>query len=244
MNVTEASSLNIDYSLDSHLSKLTHYGLYPQMMPLIGSHYRRMNKQVLVIGESHYLHKGCKIHLNAEEWYRGLTASKMQLFDEGWINTRMTAGSGVNQYYGAKAFTIYRNIEYALREVFDGEEWPRDNYFRYAAFYNYFQRPAETGVSIENDEVDDSHAYQHLGELTKILEPTHLAFVSKRAYSAFLRKQTEGDFSEQTIFATAHPACSWWNREHRHYFNEQVEKMTSRDWFIRGVGELCVSLPE
>ena len=207
-------------------------------MPFIGSHYRRMNKQILVIGESHYFDTECNAHDDAEAWYHKLTAKDLKDDERAWTHTRNTAGSGVNQSYSSRAFVIFRNIEHGLREALVQQELPTDNYFRYAAFYNYFQRPAKTGVSIVNKPIDDDTAYSHLMKLQKVIGATHLAFVSKRAYTSFLKQFNRKELPVLDTFATAHPSCSWWNRVHRHYHYDQVEKMTSREWFVKRIGKL------
>ena len=238
MSNTPPESERFDNSFDIQLQSLTHYQRFPQMMPLIGSHYRRMNKRILVIGESHYLERDSSIHLDAHKWYHNTTINDLTETERGWSHTRDTSGSGMNQKYHAKSFTIYRNVEKALRDVLSGEDISTDSYFRYAAFYNYFQRPAQTGISVANVDLDDEYAYQHLQQLQQVIQADQFAFVSKRAYHSFLHRYQAADFPDVDTFATAHPACSWWNRVHKHYHYDQVEQMTSREWFIKRVGSL------
>lgn len=230
-----------DTTFDDQLNELRHYQLYPEMIPFIGSHYRRMNKRVLVIGESHYLEEGKKIQEDLDDWYAGSTAHLLDDVDRDWIHTRGTSGSGVNQKYLSKAFGIYRNVEYAIRDLLEGEAPHTDNYLRYAAYYNYFQRPAKTGLSLHLDSRDKDVAYDHLASLVKVLQPTHLAFVSKLAHNSFWEKHpTQAAFDVRDIFGTPHPGCSWWNRSLRHYFYEEQEVCTGREWFLRRVGRLRI----
>ena len=236
--------LYLDNSFDQQLKRIHHYQMYPQMMPFIGSHYRRMNKRVLIVGESHYLEPGCEVHLNAKNWYAGLSSADFSKVNKGWIFTRQTAGSGINQKYARKAFTIYRNVEYAIKESLNTGISETDNYLRYAAFYNYFQRPAEAKISIANVDLDDRKAYDHFKSLYEVLDFTHLAFVSKRAYHAFLKKREPQEFAEVKIFATAHPACSWWNREHKHWADGMMYKMSSKDWFLHQLDGLGLAFNE
>ncbi|NJC27031.1 hypothetical protein [Neolewinella antarctica] len=226
----------LDDSFDVDLASLQHYQLYPSMLPFVGSHYQRMNKRVLVIGESHYLPQGREAHLTSKNWYDGTAATSLNDVDRAWINTRGTAGSGEDQRYGSRAFSIYRNVEYAIRELLEDDELPTDNYLRYVSYYNYFQRPAETGVSLVLTDEDNSVAYNHLAGLYKILSPTHLAFVSKLAYNAFWAQYQSGDFRMREIFGTPHPSSSWWNRPHQHDYWGEKETMTGRAWFLRRVG--------
>jgi|AntRauTorckE5430_2_1112549.scaffolds.fasta_scaffold14899_1 hypothetical protein len=229
-----------DNSFDAKLNELAHYKHYPQMLPLVGSHYQRMNKQVLVIGESHYLREESKKKSEPDVWYDGTAAAMLDDKDRSWIHTRGTAGSGEGQKYGSKAFSIYRNVEYAIKELLIDKDLPADNYLRYVAFYNYFQRPAKTGDSLKVTDLDRSAAYNHLITVGDILGVTHFAFVSKSAYYAFWESHGKGEFSTRNIFGAAHPSCSWWNRSHRHdWWGEQFE-MTSREWFLERVGKLSI----
>ncbi|TXF89250.1 hypothetical protein FUA23_10895 [Neolewinella aurantiaca] len=231
-----------DISYDQDLLLLPHYQNYPQMLPLIGSHYRRMNKQVLVIGESHYLRKESEGKREPVSWYDGTATTKLDQEDRNWIHTRGTAGSGIDQKYGSKAFSIYRNVEYAIKELLEGEDLPTNNYLRYTAYYNYFLRPAKTGLSLDLTAEDKTQAYNHLVALVGILQPTHLAFVSKLAYRAFWDFHQESElFFIHDVFGTAHPGCRWWNSIHKHDFWGEKERMTSRDWFLKRVGKLFVN---
>jgi hypothetical protein len=231
-----------DTTYDPQLLALPHYHHYSQMLPLIGSHYRRMNKQVLVIGESHYLRKESEGKRAPAPWYDGTAAAMLDDADRNWIHTRGTAGSGENQKYGSKAFSIYRNVEYAIKELLVGEDLPVDNYLRYTAYYNFFQRPAETGKSLDLTDTDKLKAYEHLVALVGILEPTHLAFVSKLAYRAFWAVHKDfPQFYLREIFGTAHPSCRWWNSIHGHDYWGEKKRMTSRDWFLERVGPLYLN---
>lgn len=230
-----------DTTYDQQLLTLLHYQHYPEMLPLVGSHYRRMNKQVLVIGESHYLRKESEGKRAVEMWYNGTAAATLDKVDRNWIHTRGTAGSGIDQKYGSKAFSIYRNVEFAIQELLTSEGLPADNYLRYVAFYNYFLRPAKTGLSLDLTESDEKKAYEHLVILVEILQPTHLAFVSKLAYYAFWNFHRENpQFYRREIFGTAHPGCRWWNSVHGHDYWGEKSRMTSREWFLERVGELSV----
>lgn len=209
--------MNQNTTFDPELLKLRHYQFYPEMLPLIGSHYQRMNKQVLVIGESHYLRKESEGKREPVSWYDGTATTKLDQEDRNWIHTRGTAGSGKKQKYGSKAFSIYRNVEYAIKELLVGEDLLTENYLSYVAFYNYFLRPAKTGLSLDLTEADKLKAYEHITTLVAILQPTHLAFVSKLSYHAFWELHKENpQFYRREIFGTAHPDCSWWNSFHGH----------------------------
>jgi len=197
-----------------------------------------MNKQVLVIGESHYLREESKKKGEPEVWYDGTAVAMLDDEDRSWIHTRGTAGSGEGQKYGSKAFGIYRNVEYAIQELLPDKTLPADNYLRYVAFYNYFQRPAKTGDSLKVTKQDKQIAYNHLLKLAEIFGVTHYAFVSKKAYYAFWDVHGNDEFSTRNIFGTAHPCTSWWNRSHRHDWWEKQIEMTGREWFMERIGKL------
>ncbi|MBC6995221.1 hypothetical protein QWY85_12425 [Neolewinella lacunae] len=233
-----------DRSFDDLLQTLPHYQLYPQMLPFIGSHYRRMNKRVLVIGESHYLRKESEQKSESGAWYDGTAAAMLDDEDRNWIHTRGTAGSGEKQRYASKAFGIYRNVEFAIRDLLVDKDLPTDNYLRYVAYYNYFQRPAKTGDSLEVTDLDKKTAYHHLLALGDILEVTHFAFVSKLAYYAFWKSHGKDEFFTRNIFGTAHPSTSWWNTPHQHDWWEEKFKMTSREWFIKRIGKLQLKVDD
>ncbi|SER19125.1 hypothetical protein [Neolewinella agarilytica] len=230
-----------DITYDQQLSILPHYHHYPEMLPLIGSHYRQMNKQVLVIGESHYLRKDSEEKRTVASWYDGSAAAMLDDEDRSWIHTRGTAGSGINQRYGSRAFSIYRNVENAIKDLIKNEDVQEDNYLRYVAYYNYFLRPAKTGLSLDLTPQDRLRAYEHIVALVDILQPTHLAFVSKLSYNAFWKFHGESPkFYRREIFGTAHPGCPWWNAVHNHDYWGEKDRMTSRAWFLRRVGRLSL----
>ena len=56
---------------DKQLSLFPTYKLYPELIPLIGTHVNEVEKHYLFIGESHYIpEKRDKIHKNHELWYK------------------------------------------------------------------------------------------------------------------------------------------------------------------------------
>jgi hypothetical protein len=228
-----------DNSFDAKLNELAHYKLYPEMRPLVGSYFTRMNKRVLIIGESHYLPKESTIHGNetkdVEQWYKGVS-DKLKPKEREWINTRKNSGSITS----AKGHTIYRQLRSVLSELVDGDDLPMDNPFRYVAYYNYFQRPAHSKMSVKATKLDETIAYEHLLALIEVLGVTDLAFVSKLAYKSFWKQHGTVKTTIKNIFGSAHPSCSWWNTAHRHKWWGEEYKMTSREWFKKRVGVLSV----
>jgi hypothetical protein len=209
------------------------------MLPFVGSLYKRMNNRVLIIGESHYLSSNSIISGNKDrrvtQWYNG-RVEDLSTEEQAWINTRLTAGGDSKP----KGHAIYRQLKHALRELLGEDAVFEDNPFRAIAFYNYFQRPAQTGESLVLTEQDKNVACKHLLELVNILGVTHLAFVSKLAFNCFWRRVELEKIEVPDYFGTAHPGCSWWNREHRHWYGDDMERMTSREWFLKQVGKLSI----
>jgi len=97
----------------------------------------------------------------------------------------------------APGHAIYRQLESALIEA----GLPaNDSVFRQIAFMNAFQRPAKTGASIRNSNLD-------IDQVIKAIQPDHVVFVSTKA------KKTVGKRLKQELKGVHHPACPWWNRK-------------------------------
>jgi len=221
---------------DKELLNLNIYSKFPQMLPLIGSNYSSNFKKVLFVGESHYLPNSSNIHNNSTEWY-SLDQSVLNDNEKDWINTRETAGSGINQKYNSKAFSIYRNIEKGiLNSGFNPEM--KDNMFRFCAFYNYFLRPAETGKSISRDELDKDKSFENIINLEKILGFEYVIFVSKLAYNDFnwyfKNRKNQLKFK---YFSLPHPGCLWWNRKSKSYLNSKGESLNGKEKLIEIISE-------
>jgi len=57
---------------DDKLRCISHYGLYPEMMPWIGKDYPESRMKLLLLGESHYLEENSTYHHDRESWYAGI----------------------------------------------------------------------------------------------------------------------------------------------------------------------------
>jgi hypothetical protein len=103
----------------------------------------------------------------------------------------------------------------------------KKNMFRYAAWCNFFQRPAEkTGNSINTDTSDIDKANEVFEHLFETIKPTYVIFVSKKAWdcSGALRHKCK---DKAIVFDYApHPNTSWWNRKAKPYGD-----MTGREKF-------------
>ncbi len=221
------------------------YSQYPQLLPLIGQEFGHFGKRLLLIGESHYLPqldesgKEITIHHNDEAWYEA-NESLLDTTQKKWLNTRENAGSGENQKYTSKAYSIYRNIEYAIKE--SGFNPPdTSNMLNYVAYANYFLRPARTGVSLQVTGKDSEVSYAAFRSLVQILEVDYLYFVSKLAWQSFMYMNRDSDRLEQAqVRVFPHPASSWWNRTSADYFIEPEKPLTGKQFFIASLQRDCI----
>jgi hypothetical protein len=189
---------------DDKLAGIPHYQKHPQMMPFIGSHYGSHGSRILIIGESHYLRKSSTVHLNAEDWYT-TNASELLPHDCSHTNTRACLTKS-SKNWRSKSYTIFRNLENPLIEA----GYPDvDNSLRFIAFMNGFQRPAVSRLSIHSTPVDKQHSTATVQSVIDIIEPEHIIFVSRKAYSEL------GKHLNQPSHAVPHPASAWWNRNSR-----------------------------
>lgn len=215
---------------DDKLIEINIYKKHSQLLPLIGNNYLNQKKKVIFIGESHYLPHASQIHENSETWYNS-NVSQLNLCEKEWTNTRHNAGSGVNQKYQSKAFRIYQNIEKSIINIGFTPQL-MDNMFRYCCFYNYFQRPAKTGMSLNNDMNDDEVAINTFNSLVEILKFDFAFFVSRKAYHSFRANEKCGlYFNLHNTFSLPHPGSIWWNRKSRRYLNQNYEPMTGKENF-------------
>jgi hypothetical protein len=193
------------------LHAIPHFQRHPQMTPWVGTLYGEYGwKPLLFIGESHYLPRTSQIHLDARSWYatarHDLTGEEIE-----WTSLQRIIASGRDQRYGSKAHRLFANLERALLDV----GFPRrPQMLDYAAFYNFFQRPARTGLSIAVESLDRRHAADVLREVTHILAPSLVCVVSRLSWLT-----AEPVLQEAAIVADffPHPGSHWWNRQSRRY---------------------------
>jgi hypothetical protein len=229
------------------LLTIQHYEKYPQMLPWIGADYDNWNhKKVLVIGESHFLPPKSKIHKSPTKWYNGNISNlnddeDIEKNERAWTNTVGCIKDARNQIYDSKSQWIYKNIELALiktRFTFNITE----HMFRYIAYYNYFQRPANNkGESINHTAEDTEIAALVFMDLIKIIKPEIVCFTSDLAWKACLKSNSlvmdEANWvahnNENTIVADVfpHPTCAWWNRK-AYYLHGRGKKLTGQSKFI------------
>jgi len=203
------------------------------MIPFIGNHYTSTKAKILVIGESHYLPHNSTIHLDADEWYNSVSAQMLSDVERAWSNTSQIVRSHIDGTERSRAHRLYYNIEAALRETL-GHEADTENYLECVSFYNYFQRPAEYGVSIKHQDIDDVFAFNHLNSLHREIQFDSAIFTSKLAHNSWRRANKLKPAQYQT-FRTTHPSCSWWNRVHNNTFQGENVKCTGKEAFKKAV---------
>jgi hypothetical protein len=199
---------------DDELQRIEHYQRHPQMMPFIGADYGKFGPKILLIAESHYLHKDSTIHLEAQKWY---DCQENQLAGHEQFSTctrRCLTKKGPT--WKIKAYSIFRNLEASLIEA----GYPiADNTLRYVAFMNGFQRPAVSRLSIKASSVDLKYSLPTIRAVLDVIKPDHVVFVSRKAYRAF------GHQLDVQAFSAPHPASPWWNRSSK--------QGTGKDQFVK-----------
>jgi hypothetical protein len=206
------------------LRGIGHFQRHPQMTPWVGRLYGQPGwKPLLFVGESHYLPPTSKIHLDARRWYASTRADLTEK-EVAWTSIQQIVAGGHEQRYTAKAHRLFAKLEHALLAA----GFPhRPQMLDYAAFYNFFQRPAETGVSIVTGEMDREQGAEVLRELLRVLEPSLVCVVSRLAWP-FVRSVVTGTSVVADSFP--HPASHWWNRRSTRYrLHDEGEPLTGSE---------------
>jgi len=213
---------------DKQLSTFPNYKLYPELIPLIGTHVEKVKKHYLFIGESHYIpEKRDEIHENHELWYK--QRATLNEIEKEWLCTRKIISTGINQKYHSRAHSIFRNIENSLLESGMNPEL-QDNMFRYCSFMNFFQRPACPNVSIKDSHIDRHTAFEALRHVALTAKPDALIFVSSKANSVYQWYKKNTDLAlTLPDYVVPHPTSSWWNRKSAKYKNANGEPQTGKE---------------
>ena len=190
-----------------------HYLQYPCMTPRVGKNYAAPeHKRLLILGESHYLPKKSIAHLDAEAWYAN-DDSSLSSTEKCWVSTSKIITESAKNGFKNKAHSIYKNIAWELNEA-----GIKNNDFCQAieevAYYNFFQRPAIEGLSLEVAELDVEVAEATLTWFIENHSPELIVFTSTLA----------GGFAKKTLakynlpyVVTPHPGCAWWNKTAKKY---------------------------
>lgn len=181
------------------------------MKPFIGRRFHSGRQPaILLVGESHYLPRMSTRHLDAATWYAG-SAEQLSEIERGWISTAPIVRAACAERFKNKAFSIWRK---SFRVI--NEHGPRHDDFVEVAedlsFYNFFLRPARTGVSIETTRVDVDVANDAFAHWCHELQPTAIVFLS-----ALARRALRATSVTPPTAVVPHPASQWWYRSSKAY---------------------------
>jgi hypothetical protein len=234
---------------DSDLKEsIPHLNKYPSLLPFIGKSWNQQGQKILFVGESHYLDTQFNGLSKSETWYNLETPSILPQ-KNNWANTRGVFNSadryGVDKEVKySKGHSIFYNIKKAAIETLqikNHKQYISHNF----AFYNYFQRPAEKkGDSIKNDKIDDQFAYNTLMEICRLIQPTTIIFLSKKAFTSFksVKQESLRKIDDVVkIYQLPHPGCAWWKKTSIKY---PVDKKpaSGKNKFIHIIKEIKLEL--
>lgn len=204
-----------------------HLKNYPNYLPYIGENYDKAKLKVLLIAESHYLHKKYDDQISSDKWYDQSEEVLSKLKDNlSGINTRLVVKDFNDANRNIKPYRIFLNLESAYQDVFEDAK-----IFKECAYINYFQRPAErNGKSIIANNRDHQYAFENLLILIETIKPDKVIFVSRKAFESYKSKIKLVDYSK--INVVPHPACAWWNKPTTKYGTNNIPS-TGREKFIR-----------
>ena len=181
-----------DQQLQKHAFLQRHY----ECLPFIGENYKET--RLLLIGESHYV-PGAEMHcVNREDFYDVSFDDLAEGEYKDWINTRHVFEYRVYNRKNLKGFFANPATEMA------GVLHPTE--------------PVSTDRIIEAMHLtrqDYRYAYDVSRYIMDVLQPTHVVFVSKKAYYAFCASATEDVFAQYSIACVSHPSSAWWNRKRK-----------------------------
>lgn len=249
----------IDYSneFEKQLLQVPHYKKFPQMLPWVGSQYGKDHGKILIISTSHYLPEGSTIQKTPESWYNSsiedLGIDPIEKESEiRWSDTAGVISSGM-KYWNNGGHRIFRTLHMAMEKAgIDLPQGTNNNLFRYMAFYNFFQRPAEvSGESIQNTPEDNKIAYDVFESVVEILNPDAIFVVSKKVWDVLMNKYWETSKPEKenrlqietkskyliSGFAPQPSAYKYWNKTYSEYDNDFSGKEEfidfMREYFVK-----------
>jgi len=200
-------------SIQEKLQRIDRFQKMPQMTPWVGDDYGVHTKRVLFIGESHYLPYESTIQKSINEWY-GSSIKNLNADEIAMTSTAKIVSERFNKN------SIWRNPAKIIISSFsDLPTGENGNVYTNFAFYNFFQRPAETqGKSIIVQSEDLQVANDTLKKIVDILKPEVIVFLSTKAFNACSRS----DFDNSVyIDYSPHPGKQWWNRIAKKYDNKR-----------------------
>ena len=180
---------------------------FPELVPAWGNHFwreDRAHKKMLLIGESNYFDDAdipYSDFLQPQEWYRNPDAKLIPEYRK----------TDVSNWKGYRTFT---RVYDCMNRVLDEQHIAHDKYaLGESAFYNYFLRPAHDigrRKQFVPQPVDLDVSGEALTGVIRVLSPDLIVFLSKLAYSSFLKYCSEKNIVWERIVVEQvnHPA-SW-----------------------------------
>lgn len=208
-----------------------HYIKYPNLRPWVGEKYgSKESKNLLIIGESHYLPADSVAAQNPEEWY-SKNQSSLSESEKSWIHTSGIINNNIKHNFPKKGHSIYRNIAREINENHFNYKNSAE-IFNHVAYMNYFQRPAEVaGGSINIKAIDKAISESVVSDVLNVLNPDLIIICSNKAgkFASILAKKKGIPF-----VVSPHPACRWWNDVSNRYggTGKEVIKnfLTNNQW--------------
>lgn len=213
-------------------SLLPHLQAHPCYFPHIGKNYEASKTRLIIVAESHYLHKKFDHKFSAEEWYSkpDYIYSLIDKFKSS-ITTRAVLEDYLTAPKLIKPYTIFRNLENAY-----GKQFKKNRLFEECIYINYFQRPSQKhGDSINIHPLDSQISLNNLLALNTILQPNKIIFVSNLAFSNYANTVTKTQKETLPfVFCVPHPASAWWNKtSYKYGLNKDGKPVTGREKFER-----------
>lgn len=222
------------------LSTIPFYQKHWEMIPFVGREYESsLHKKLLIVGESHYMPEGSKIHHDVSQWYGenpGMSPDERRFCD-----TR-GAREGKSGRFGVE-------IERCLKQVYSFNE----NAWQQVASINYFLRPADNKQNVENlwdkyggKELDCEKAIRNFIKVIEILKPDLFVFASwlvcnqaehqdfPHVFGGNLWDWTATNGVSDYIYVN-HPSSPHWNSPMTKYF--KAKDLTSREFFCKWLRE-------
>lgn len=183
---------------------MEHRRFYPTMIPFVGARVTSVSPpQLLLIGESHYLPAPSTVHLDDSTWYAGV---KLSDEEKRWITTPDIVRGACKAKFAKRSHRIWKNAFAAINEA-----GPRYEDIADVAddlvIYNFFQRPAKKGKSLDPTPRDVDVANEVFEATMRQFEPRAVAFASRRAW----RHLRSNDVLGVPVENTAHPTSAHWN---------------------------------
>ncbi|MCS4435214.1 hypothetical protein [Aquiflexum gelatinilyticum] len=222
---------------------IDHFKNYPELLPFVGNNWND-SKKILLIGESHYFpFDEVKEYSSIEyfnNWYKE-NSNGINEEHKNWIKTRKNIFDLEQNIFG-KAISMYFNIKKAILTLPEFKD--SSVVFDKFSYLNYFQKPAVyKGRKNENRSIivtdfDKKFAFQTLLQVSEVLKPTTIIFVSKKSFDSFKVEKSNHDsmlLKDIIIDFAPHAGRPWWNKKSRVYGNR-----TGREKFIDLIKE-CYS---